>query len=98
VTSICRETGQEHDVFTSMDNLVAEMKKTEKLPEKILKESYENCLYGKGEFTDFILPAISEMPISLKITGVSETGCLQLIDKNHSNYSCAFNELLYCFH
>jgi BirA family biotin operon repressor/biotin-[acetyl-CoA-carboxylase] ligase len=95
-TSLCIETGKEHDIKTCMENLIEKMKQTEKLSDTVLKMHYEHCLYKKGKFANFILPAISTTPMLLKITGVDEIGRLQLVDKNNIPYSCAFNDIVYC--
>jgi BirA family biotin operon repressor/biotin-[acetyl-CoA-carboxylase] ligase len=96
ITSLCLETGQEHDVMDCMENLITKMRQRENLPDPVLKTMYEQCLYRKGVFSDFILPAISTTPVSLQITGVTETGLLLLSDKNNVPYSCAFDEIVYC--
>jgi BirA family biotin operon repressor/biotin-[acetyl-CoA-carboxylase] ligase len=96
VTSLCLETEREHDIINCMESLIVKMKQAEKLTDTLLKEQYEQCLYRKGEFADFILPAVSDTPTSLQITGVAETGLLLLSDKNKVSYSCAFDEIVYC--
>jgi BirA family biotin operon repressor/biotin-[acetyl-CoA-carboxylase] ligase len=94
-SSLYLETGQEHDIKECMENLIANIKQIEKLPGTVLKERYERCLYRKGEFANYILPTISDTPMSLQITGVSATGQLELLDQSHTPYSCAFNEVIY---
>ncbi|MDR1181117.1 MAG: biotin--[acetyl-CoA-carboxylase] ligase [Bacteroidales bacterium] len=95
-TSLLLETGKEHEIKTCMENLIEKMKQTEQLSDAALKMRYEHCLYRKGKFACFVLPAISATPMLLQITGVDEIGRLQLVDKNNIPYSCAFNEIVYC--
>ena len=94
-TSLCLETGQEYDVNACMKSLIEKIKQTEKLPVAELKARYLDFLYKKDVFADFILSKISPISISLKITGVSELGLLELQDKNKHLYRCAFNEITY---
>ncbi len=96
ITSLSLETGQEYDPIACMKELIKQMKQTEKLSESCLKTRYEDYLYKKGEFSDFIVPAVSNNPVSLNITGVSETGLLQLLDENNILHCYAFNEIIYC--
>jgi BirA family biotin operon repressor/biotin-[acetyl-CoA-carboxylase] ligase len=95
-TSLCLETGKEQDIMICMENIIERIKQMEELSDTVLKTRYEQRLYRKGEFAHFVLPAVSDTPILLQITGVDGTGRLQLIDKNNTRYSCAFNEIIYC--
>jgi len=92
-TSLFLETGKKYDVFTCMKKLIKKIKQTEKLPISELKKRYLSYLYKKDVFSDFIVPKISDTPISLKITGVNELGLLELLDKNNNTYCCGFNEI-----
>ena len=94
-TSLCLETGQEHDPIFCLKNLIEKIKQTEKLPDVELKARYTAHLYRKEVFSDFLIPKISDMSLSLEITGVSDLGLLELRDKNNSQYRCAFNEIGY---
>ncbi|MDR0604113.1 MAG: biotin--[acetyl-CoA-carboxylase] ligase [Bacteroidales bacterium] len=95
-TSLSLETGQEYDITFCRKKLISTIKLIEKIPPYFLEKCYENSLYRLGKFSDYILPAFSDTPMSLKITGVDEKGLLQLSDKNNTQYSCAFNEIVYC--
>ena len=94
-TSICLETGQEYDPIICMKNLIEKIKQTEKLPDAELKARYTAYLYKKDVFSDFIVPKISNTPLSLKIKGVNESGLLELLDKNNTLHRYAFNEITY---
>jgi BirA family biotin operon repressor/biotin-[acetyl-CoA-carboxylase] ligase len=95
-TSLFLETGQEYDISICRKKLVRRIRSMGKILPDIQKRCYEKSLYRLGEFSNYILPALSNTPMSLKITGVSEKGLLQLSDKNNTQYSCAFNEIVYC--
>jgi BirA family biotin operon repressor/biotin-[acetyl-CoA-carboxylase] ligase len=95
-TSLSLETQRKYDVSTCMEILIEKVKQTVRLSDSLLKIRYEDSLYLKGEFAYFILPAVSGAPTLLKITGVDQTGRLQLVNKNDVPSSCAFNEIIYC--
>ena len=94
-TSIYLETGQEHNLIDCMKTIIEKIKQTETLPDTIRTSYYENYLYKKDVFSDFIIPKISNIPLSLKIKGVNEIGLLELVDINNVSYCCAFNEIVY---
>lgn len=94
-TSLCLETGQEYDPIFCMKNLIEKIKQTEKLPDADLKARYTAYLYKKDVFSNFLVPKISDTPLSLKIIGVNELGLLDLLDKNNTPHRYAFNEIVY---
>jgi BirA family biotin operon repressor/biotin-[acetyl-CoA-carboxylase] ligase len=93
-TSLCLETGREYDIDLCRKRLVRKIRTMSRIHPEYL--CYERYLYRLGEFVDYILPAHSDSPMSLKIIGVNDKGLLQLVDKNNTEYSCAFNEIIYC--
>jgi len=94
-TSLYLETGREYDVVACMKILIEKIKQTEKLSTSELKNRYLSFLYKKDKFSNFIVPKISDIPISLKIRGVSDSGLLELLDENEVLHRYAFNEIGY---
>ena len=94
-TSLCVETGQEYAPISCMKGIIEKIKQTENMPDSLRRSCYENYLYKKDVFSEFIIPKISNIPIKLKIKSVSEIGLLELLDENNTLYSCAFNEIIY---
>ena len=94
-TSICLETGQEYNPIDCMKAIIEKIKQIETFPDTLLRNCYENYLYKKDVFSDFIIPKISNIPLSLKIKGVNEIGLLELVDVNNVLYCCGFNEIVY---
>jgi BirA family biotin operon repressor/biotin-[acetyl-CoA-carboxylase] ligase len=94
-TSLCIETGKEYNSIACMKSLIEKIKQTEKLPENKLKTRYLSYLYKKDDFSYFIIPKISDKPISLMIKGVNKFGLLELLDKNNNLHCYAFNEVVY---
>jgi len=95
VTSVYLKTGKQEDVSLVAEGIVERMKQTEHLPTSALIEQYNNYLYKRNEFADYILPKISDTPLSLMITEVDKTGLLHLMDKDGKLYRCAFDEVIY---
>jgi BirA family biotin operon repressor/biotin-[acetyl-CoA-carboxylase] ligase len=95
-TSVLSETGKEQDPMLCMQNMINKMKDIEKQSPDKWRIAYDEYLYQKGVFARFIIPKVSADPLLLKITGVDQTGLLQLTDTNDRLFSCAFNEIIYC--
>jgi len=95
-TSIYLETGKKHHVLSAAEEIIKNIKQMELLPADSLIEQYNNYLYKRNVFADFVLPKISDNPISLMIIGVNTSGLLQLTDKDGQLFSCAFDEVIYC--
>ena len=94
-TSVYLETGKQENVLSAAEGIIEKMRQTECLSSSDLIERYNNYLYKRNEFSDFIIPKISENPLSLMITETDQTGLLHLVDKDGQLYCCAFNELVY---
>jgi len=92
-TSLCLETGSKYDVFDCMNHLIEKLKQTDKLSSTELTTHYLSYLYKRDVFSNFIVPKISNAPVSLKIKGVNEFGLLELLDKTNTLHRCAFNEI-----
>ena len=95
VTSVYLETRKQEDVLSSAGGIIERMKQAEHVPTSVLMEQYNNYLYKRNEFADFILKKISDKPLSLMITEVDKIGLLHLVDKEEKLYCCAFDEVVY---
>jgi BirA family biotin operon repressor/biotin-[acetyl-CoA-carboxylase] ligase len=95
-TSVFLETATKVHPIRCMEAIIEKTKQLETCPSTVWKNRYDDYLYKKEVFSTFILPAVSDTPLTLKITGVSETGLLQLVDENNKSFSCAFDEISYC--
>ncbi|MDR0368069.1 MAG: biotin--[acetyl-CoA-carboxylase] ligase [Bacteroidales bacterium] len=96
-TSICLETGKTYSPNDCCEKIINQIKQTENDTAESLEEQYLHYLYKYNVFSDYVLPKIAKQPLRLKITGVDAVGRLQLTDEKHHLFSCAFDEVIYCF-
>jgi len=94
-TSILLETKQQYQPFFCMEAVVANIKAFSQYSSALLEEEYEKFLYKKNEFSKFLIPQISSVPIEAEIKGVTENGLLHLCDRGNHSYFCGLNEVVF---
>ena len=94
-TSIFLETGEKSGVFSCAEGIIDKLKQMESVSVMDLEKQYNDCLYLRDTYAEFILPKISDKPMLLKIMEVNRIGLLQLSDKENRLFSCAFDEIIY---
>jgi len=94
-TSIFLETNKEISPFFCMEEIVKNIKEISTYPPAVLEQQYEQFLYKKNEFSLFLIPQKSTLPIEAKIVGVTANGLLHLTDRDNNSFFCGLNEIGY---
>jgi len=94
-TSIFLETNSEFPPFFCMEKIVKNIKEISTYSSAVLEQQYEQFLYKKNEFSFFLIPQQSAIPIEAKIVGVTANGLLHLTDKENHSFFCNLNEIRY---
>jgi len=87
-TSIFLETNKEISPFFCMEEIVKNIKEISTYSPAVLEQQYEQYLYKKNEFSLFLIPQKSPLPIEGKIVGVTANGLLHLTDRGNHSLFC----------